>query len=275
MNKLFSKAIITACITSSLYAYAGEPKDNAPDPADVTRVLTSLRVSVGTNSNDNDIVGETELKIGGSFNKDNNFLTLFEVQAAEKDRDPYEDGFDVRQIRGRWFQVFGTALSNIPKVGYSVDVIDRSNDDSESVDNIYALGGIIKVPVLDNWVMYPNIAAVQANLKDEYKSAMQGSDDGKGFQLNLYNSIYLSKSGTYLMISPQYSYLDFDSFTTQDLQLETIFGMPLTDNKRFWFVAKYSETFSDIDSDTPSVTNMSFKANDDKRQFRVGVTYIF
>ncbi|GAB3515152.1 hypothetical protein [Photobacterium alginatilyticum] len=275
INKIKVSLCLIAFLFSSLNAHATDDSERAPDPADVTRVLTSVRVFMGVNSDDNNIAGDIELKLAGSFNKDNNFLTMLEVSGAEKESDPFEDGFDLREIRGRWFQVFGTGNDVMPKVGYSLDVIDRSNDDSELVDNIYAIGGVAKVPVLSNYVMYPNIALVQANLKDEYKKVISGSDDGQGIQLNVFNSVYLSKKGTYLMIIPQYTYLDFDSFKTQDLLVESRFGTPLTDDRSFWFEASYKETFSDIDSDTPAVSDVSFEARDDKRQFRVGVRYFF
>ncbi len=251
--------------------------DDVPDPADVTKVLTALKVSVGTNSNDYDAAVEAELKIGGSFNKNNSFLTMISAQGATKDsaESMDADDFDLREYRARWFQVFGTGMEGMPKAGYSIDYIDHSNDDSDPIDNIVAVGGVVKIPVLSNWVMYPNIAVVQANLKDEYK--INGSDDGKGFQLNIFNSIYLSKKGTYLMINPQYSWLDFDTYTTQDLLIETTFGMPLTESRKWWFSATYKETFSDVSFDNKSIAmpDVSYRVNDDKRQFRIGVTYIF
>ncbi|TOR23013.1 hypothetical protein CGG78_23790, partial [Vibrio parahaemolyticus] len=255
------------------FAFADDKKEDAPDPADVTKVVTSLKLSAGTNSNNNDIAFEGELKIGGSFNADNNFLAMLSVSGAEKEEDPFEDGFDLRETRARWFQVFGTGVDGLPKVGYSLDYIDRSNDDSDVVDNIIAVGGIVKVPVLSNWVVYPNVAVVQANMKDEYK--YPGTDNGTGVQVNLYNAIYLSKKGTYMMVSPQYSYLDFDGYVTQDLLLETTLGTPISDNRRWWLNLTYKETFSDFDSDIFGLDSKSLYANDDKRQFRAGVTYYF
>ncbi|HIF9184416.1 TPA: hypothetical protein ACX6RJ_001723 [Photobacterium damselae] len=269
---LLTTSILTVGLLSSSFVFANN-KDDTPDPADVTKVVTSFKLSAGTNSNNNDFALEGELKVGGSFNPDNNFLTMLSVTGAEKEEDSFEDGFDLREIRARWFQVFGTGLVGLPKAGYSLDFIDRSNDDSDVIDNIIAVGGIVKIPVLSNWVMYPNVAVVQANVKDEYKIA--GTDDGIGVQINLYNAIYLSKKGTYMMFNPQYSYLDFDGYVTQDLLLETVFGTPLTDNRRWWFNLTYKETFSDLSSDISSMPDKSMYANDDKRQFRAGVTYYF
>ncbi|EEX92880.1 hypothetical protein VIOR3934_07408 [Vibrio orientalis CIP 102891 = ATCC 33934] len=271
-TKLTALGIISLGLFS-LNVNAKDDTNDAPDPADVTRVISSIKVAAGTNSNDNDFAIETEFKLGGSFNSDNNFLTMISINGANKDSDPYEDGFELREARARWFQVFGTGIGVMPKAGYSLDYIDRSNDDSEVIDNIIAAGAIFKVPVLKNWTVYPNVAAVQANVKDEYK--VPGSDDGVGIQVNIFNSIYLSKKGTYLMVNPQYSYIDFDNYTTQDLLIETILGTPISDNKRWWLNATYKETFSDIDSDNKFISSKSFKANDDKRQFRIGVTYYF
>lgn len=198
---------------------------------------------------------------------------MLSVSGAEKEEDPFEDGFDLREMRARWFQAFGTGVDGLPKAGYSLDYIDRSNDDSDVVDNIIAVGGIVKVPVLSNWVIYPNVAVVQANMKDEYK--YPGTDDGTGVQVNLYNAIYLSKKGTYMMVSPQYSYLDFDGYVTQDLLLETTLGTPISNNRRWWLNFTYKETFSDFDSDSFGLDSKSLYANDDKRQFRAGITYYF
>ncbi|WP_158134143.1 hypothetical protein [Photobacterium damselae] len=270
---LLTASILAAGLFSSSVVFADTTNDDAPDPADVTKVVTSFKLSAGTNSNNNDFALEGELKIGGSFSPDNSFLTMISATGAEKEEDSFEDGFDLREMRARWFQVFGTGLAGLPKAGYSLDFIDRSNDDSDVIDNIIAVGGIVKVPVLSNWVMYPNIAAVQANVKDEYKIA--GTDDGIGVQVNLYNAIYLSKKGTYMMVSPQYSYLDFDGYTTQDLLLEATLGTPITENRRWWFNLTYKETFSDLSSDISSMPDKSMYANDDKRQFRAGVTYYF
>ncbi|MGR5280958.1 hypothetical protein [Photobacterium damselae] len=270
---LLTASILAAGLLSSSVTFADNKKEDAPDPADVTKVVTSFKLSAGTNSNNNDFALEGELKIGGSFNPDNNFLTMISVTGAEKEEDPFEDGFDLREMRARWFQVFGTGLAGLPKAGYSLDFIDRSNDDSDVIDNIIAVGGIVKIPVLSNWVIYPNVAVVQANVKDEYKIA--GTDDGIGVQVNLYNAIYLSKKGTYMMFSPQYSYLDFDGYVTQDLLLETTLGAPISENRRWWFNLTYKETFSDLSSDISSMPDKSMYANDDKRQFRAGVTYYF
>ncbi|TON18050.1 hypothetical protein CGH62_26070, partial [Vibrio parahaemolyticus] len=73
----------------------------------------------------------------------------------------------------------------------------------------------------------------------------------------------------------QYSYLDFDGYVTQDLLLETTLGTPISDNRRWWLNLTYKETFSDFDSDIFGLDSKSLYANDDKRQFRAGVTYYF
>jgi len=261
--------------TTEVAAKSTENTD-APDPADITRVVTSLKVSAGTNSNNNDLAIETELKIGGSFNPDNNFLTMISTTVAEKDGAENsggdEDNMDLRELRARWFQVFATGADWLPKAGYSLDYIDQSNDDSTAVDSIIAAGVIVKIPVMSNWVMYPNLAAVTANVNDAAKSS--GMDDGVGMQLNVFNAIYLNKKGSYMMINPQYSYIDFDNVVTQDLLVETTLGTPISDNKRWWLSATYKETFSDVNPENAPSKN-SFRANDDKRQFRVGVTYYF
>lgn len=290
MNSLQKFLLLSLTLAGSTTVFAAEQIDakteattevaaeseKAVDPADITRVVTALKVSAGTNSNNNDLAIETELKIGGSFNKGNNFLTMISATVAEKDgaesKGGDEEDMDVRELRARWFQVFATGVDWLPKAGYSLDYIDQSNDDSTAVDNIIAAGVIVKVPVLSNWVMYPNIAAVTANVNDVAKSS--GMDDGVGVQLNVFNAIYLSKAGSYMMINPQYSYIDFDNVVTQDLLVETTFGTPITDNKKWWFSATYKETFSDVNPENGKSKD-SFKANDDKRQFRVGVTYYF
>jgi len=275
--KNFFKLSALSLITIASLNVSAKEDSSTPDPADVTKVLTALKVQAGTNGKDNNPALEAELKIGGSFNKNNSFLTMISAMGAEKDSDKGkpngEDDFDLREYRMRWFQVFGTGYAAIPKAGYSVDYIDHSNDDTDMIDNIIAVGGIVKVPVLSNWVMYPNLAAVQANVNNDAKNA--GVDDGKGFQVNVFNAIYLSKKGTYLMINPQYSWIDFDAFTTQTLLIETTLGMPLTDSKKWWFNATYKETLSKLDSDTAGLDDESFKSDDDARQFRVGVTYVF
>ncbi|TON99741.1 hypothetical protein CGH44_24805, partial [Vibrio parahaemolyticus] len=66
---MFAASILATSLLSS-FAFADDKKEDAPDPADVTKVVTSLKLSAGTNSNNNDIAFEGELKIGGSFNAD-------------------------------------------------------------------------------------------------------------------------------------------------------------------------------------------------------------
>lgn len=268
MNKLIPLSLL---LTFSNAAFS----EDAPDPADVTRLMSSLQVYVGTNSNDNDLAVQSIFNVGGSFNKDNQFLTMLSATVAEKEsaeQSGYENGMDLREFRARWYQVFGTGYEWLPKAGYSLDYLDQSNDDSTSIDNIVAVGAISKIPVLSNWSLFPNVAVVKADVNNSAKRI--GMDDGTGMQLNLFNSIYLGKKGTYMMINPQYSYLDFDNVVTQDLLIETMIGTPLTDNKKWWLMGVYKETFSHVNN-KGSHSSSSFKVADDKRQFRIGVTYYF
>ncbi|MEF1219527.1 hypothetical protein REH76_17320 [Photobacterium damselae] len=73
---LLTASILAAGLFSSSVAFADTAKEDAPDPADVTKVVTSFKLSAGTNSNNNDFALEGELKIGGSFSPDNSFLTM-------------------------------------------------------------------------------------------------------------------------------------------------------------------------------------------------------
>lgn len=243
------------------------------DPADITRVISGIKVLGGFNGHKGAKAVEVELRMGGQIHKGNEFLTMLNIQSAEKKAYPDQDDFGVREVRGRWFQVFDTDNATMSRLGYSVDLINRSNDDSDPIDNIVAAGVVGKIAVNKAYSIYPNVAIVSAFNKDKYKSVL-GTRDGLGFQVNLFNSLYLNKKGTYVMINPQYSYIDFDSYISQNLMLEVQFGTPLTTDRRLWLAATYQENFSDVNSDNPALETR-FRANDDTRHYRIGLSYYF
>jgi len=244
--------------------------DEAVDPGDHTKVNTAASITYGIQSlgeDDNNYV-QVQGQISGSKANGNLFLGVLNVTARENGK-VGDDGFNASQVRARYFEVTPTGWDTAPVFGMSFDYIDTSFTDGLS-DRLFAVGAVLRVnPGFDNWLLFPNLAAVVGQNNDDFSDAGLVDDTSYGGQLNLFNTIYFNKNGSHIQFNPQFSVIDMGSQvgTVQTLQLETAVMIPFDENRKHWGKLTYNEYFDDA--------GQSFGHNDKNTELKFTYYYYF
>lgn len=226
-----------------------EPTD-APDPGDHTRVSSVVTVTYGKqsfNEDNNDFVQVVGQMSGGKKNG-NLFLGQLTIQGQDNGKRGSDD-FNLSQVRARYFEVAHTEWERAPMFGVSLDYIETSFADAIS-DRMLAVGGLVRVDTpFSNWLSFPILALAVGQNNNDFSKVDIVDDYAYGAQFNFFNSIYLHKNGTHIQINPQFSSMDMGGMTgtINQLQLDTAFQMPLSQNRKHWGKLTYTEYFDDVD----------------------------
>lgn len=251
--KTYNKSTLAlTLLLSSLYVSADDhiDDDNAPDPGDHTKVSSVLSLTYGKQDigNANNDVVEIIGQMSGAKSNGNLFLGQLTVKGQDNGKVGSDD-FNLSQVRARYFEVTRIDSDITPMAGVSLDYIETSFTNALS-DRLFAIGGLVKLETpFNNWLMFPILAGAFGQNNDDIAKTGYVDDNTWGVQFNLLNSIYLSKNGTHIQINPQFSSLDFggELGTINQLQLDTAFQMPLSDNRQHWGKLTYTEYFDDVD----------------------------
>ena len=244
--------IASTLLLASISSIADEHVDNpeAPDPGDHTKVSTMGSITYGKqsfNKEDNDFV-QILGQMSGAKDNGHLFLGQLTLQGQENGK-VGSDEFNLSQVRARYFEVARTQWESAPMIGVSLDYIETSFADALS-DRLFAIGALVRLDTpFNNWMSFPIIAVAAGQNNSDYSRFGFVSDYTFGAQLNFLNSIYLHKNGTHLQINPQFSSLDFggDLGTINQLQLDAVFQMPISHNRKHWGKFTYTEYFDDVE----------------------------
>ena len=226
MNKFRMTALAAAVVPAILMSHSVSANEaDQPDPADLTRPKTFVWAQAGYSKDK--IKGEKSYSTGvgkitgglsGNFTEKAQYMGLL------------EQGFDRKgaaNTRGRLFTTFDTGNSVMSRVGLSVDYIRHA----KTKDTTAAVGVIGKFDATEWLAFYPNLAAVEAKVGAT-------KEKSKGYQFNLFTSVYLNDKGMYSMIMPQYT--DLKDVTVK--KLEVSLGAPLTADAKTWWDVKVGYT---------------------------------
>ncbi|MDN2480214.1 hypothetical protein [Vibrio agarivorans] len=259
---------ILALSPFSLLAHEHIEPTDAPDPGDHTNVSSVFSATYGKQSlgeDDNDFL-QLQGQISGAKANGNLFLGQLTMQGKENGKFGSED-FNLSQVRARYFEVSHTSWERAPMFGVSVDYIETSFTDGLS-DRLFALGGLVRLDTsFSNWLSFP-IVAVAAGMNNNDFAKLDIVDDySYGVQFNFLNSIYLHKNGTHIQVNPQFSSMDMGGTTgtVNQLQFETAFQMPLSENRKHWGKLTYVEYFDDV--------GQSFGHNDKGTELKFTYSY--
>ncbi|WP_028863122.1 hypothetical protein [Psychromonas aquimarina] len=261
----------TAAALSLLISF-GAFADSKPDPSDLTST-NSFASGIVSNDGEISVMGG----IAGSYSPGNNFIGLLEHKSATKTSD---DGRLAQDTRLRYFQVIDIDAGIMPQIGFSVDYMkswkmSETNDQSAGSD-IAALGAIAKIKTpWESFSLFPNIAYVQG--KAEVGSA-DAELDLKGYQVNLFGSLAIGNSGDYLILQPQYMFLDAEARDGKSasgdvctFKMKSGYGAPVDDAGKWW--AELSHTYTRTDAQLFRFDGAQLTDND--HLFELAVSYYF
>lgn len=230
----------------ALVTFPSFAEENQPDPADLTQTNTFVWGQVG--NKDYTLTGG----IAGNFTEKFSYLGLLEHSRTWK-RDSGEANDNTR---ARLFGTQDVEWSAISKIGLSVDYIKGHKD---TAFDTTAAGAIAKVETGLDWLaLFPNLAYVEIN------SRTDSSLKSKGYQANLFASIYIDEEGKYLMVQPQYTNTEYVDVK----KLEVSYGQPLSSDGKLWADLKIGYTKT-------SGKKLLAGLSDSDKQIKAGVSYYF
>ncbi|GIU16193.1 hypothetical protein [Shewanella sp. MBTL60-007] len=268
-----NKAILTIALAISLSG-AAWANDAQPDPSDLTAVNSFAYGAVDNEGKLNGMLG-----LAGNYSEGNNFIGLVEHGVTTKNN---QLGKKAQNSRLRYFQVLDTGSDILPQAGFSVDYMkDWKSTNADTSSDIVALGAIAKIPT--PWQalsLYPNVAYV----KGKAKQGTGNRVDLSGYQLNLFGSIALGDLGKYLVIQPQFMHLDGKpsksgsnaKLSANIFKVKTGFGMPISDNGKWWTELSHTYTRSDAKAgQSGKFADGTLSEIDNDHKVELGVSYYF
>lgn len=235
--KLFTKTLISTALllSGTSLALAEDTAQDKVDPSDLTAVSTSGYVGM---SNQGDV------KLSGSFGfgLDNGQMAMATVEGSLDDEGQYKDS------RAQYFHVFNTGNTSVPRVAASLDIIDNSNFTTAAVGAI----GMFN-PGIENFVIFGRVGAMVGQYDKDFTRLMGETDqDIVGGMAAAYLSWKPGADGTYLMLSPEYTYMDGD-IETSTLKTSLTVGTPLSSDGKRWGQFKIENTYGSMKSSNTKI----------------------
>ena len=288
MNKTITSAVIASVFSFGVSAtevpvIAGDSPQQATqsqqkatiNPSDLTAVnsFTSLNTD-----NEGKITGM--LGIAGQYSQGNNFLGLIEHGVGTR-----SEGQGKQDSRLRYFQVLDTGAQAISQIGFSIDYMKGWSKDSGAEgkspsSDIVAFGVIGKVATPWECVsLFPNIAYVTGEVKQEIDDKSGLKADLQGYQANLFASIDLGNAG-YIVLQPQFMSVDVDAKadtsnatkTVNVFKMKTGYGIAVTQSKKWW--VEVSHTYARTSAST-QLNKQTERLTDNDHKFELAVSYYF
>ncbi|MCL1095050.1 hypothetical protein [Shewanella kaireitica] len=245
------------------------------DPSDLTAVNSFTSVSSDDNGKVNAMLG-----VAGQYSKGNNFLGLIEHGVETR-----AEGQGQQDSRLRYFQVLETGAQAISQIGFSIDYMkgwskDNGSKGKSPSSDIVALGVIGKVATPWDCVsLFPNVAYVTGEVKQEIDNKSGIQADLRGYQANLFGSIDLGSAG-YLVLQPQFMSLDVEAKadlsnvpkTLNVFKMKTGYGIAFTQSKQWW--AEISHTYVRT-SASAQLSNGTERLTDNDNKFELAISYYF
>ncbi|UPQ89426.1 hypothetical protein [Vibrio sinaloensis] len=230
--KLLTKTLIaTALVASSAQAtFAQDAVTDKIDPSDLTQVSTSGYVGMNNQ-------GDVKLSASFGFGITEGQMGMATIEGTIDDDGNYSDS------RAQYFQVFNTGNSIAPKAAVSLDIIDNTNFTTAAVGAISMFN-----PGIENFVIFGRVGVLAGQYDKGFTQAMGETDkDIVGGMAAAYLSWKTGADGTYLMFSPEYTYMD-GSIETSTLKTSLTVGTPLSADGKRWGQFKLENTYGSMES---------------------------
>lgn len=230
--KLFTKTLIaTALLVSGAnLAWAQDTTTNKVDPSDLTSVNTSGYVGMNNQ-------GDVKVSASLGFGLDNGQMAMGTLEGTLDNDGKYKDS------RAQYYHVFNTGNRIAPKAAASLDIIDNTNFTTAAVGAISMVN-----PGVENFVMFGRVGVLAGQYDEGFTKAMGETDqDIVGGMAAAYFSWKPGADGTYLMFSPEYTYMD-GSIETSTLKTSLTVGTPLSADGKRWGQFKLENTYGSMES---------------------------
>ncbi|MCL9773762.1 hypothetical protein [Vibrio methylphosphonaticus] len=227
-----SKIVLATTLSSSIsLAFAQNNNgDDVIDPSNLTSVNTSAYLGF---SNQGDV------KVSGSigYGLQNGQMAMGTLEASMDSEGKYNDS------RLQYFHVFHFENPRLPSAAGSIDIIDNDNFTTA------ALGGVFMYnPDIENLTIFGRVGALAGQYDDDFITQMGETDNGViGGMTAAYFSWKPGADGTYLMFSPEYTYMDGD-VNTSLLKTSLTIGTPVSSDGKRWGQFKIEHTHGSMKS---------------------------
>ncbi|MBY6196388.1 hypothetical protein [Vibrio hangzhouensis] len=231
--KLFTKTLIaTALIASGTQVTLAS---ETVDPSDLTQVSTSGYLGMNNQ-------GDVKLSASFGFGITEGQMGMATIEGTMDKGGNYSDS------RAQYFQVFNTGNRIAPKAAASLDIIDNTNFTTAAVGAISMFN-----PGVENFVIFGRVGVLAGKYNDGFTQSMGETDqDIVGGMAAAYLSWKPGADGTYLMFSPEYTYMD-GSIETSTLKTSLTVGTPLSADGKRWGQFKIENTYGSMKSSKAKV----------------------
>ncbi|GEA62113.1 hypothetical protein [Vibrio comitans] len=225
IKNTISFTALTTLILASTSLYAEEDHD----PSDVARATTSFTVGA---TNQGDVKGFLTYGFGVTDTQQG----MVAVEANMNKEGKYNDS------RVQYFHVFNFDNPTVPKVAVSLDVVDNASLTTA------ALGPVIAVTPTEQFSMYFRGAVLGGAYSDAATRQFGVSDDSAvGGMAAAYFTVKTGKDGTYITLTPEYTYVDGD-IETSSLKSSLRIGTPMNSAKNHWGEFRLENTYGHLES---------------------------
>lgn len=196
--KKYQQVSLALIATSSLFSiplYAETAQDI--DPSDVARANTSITIGATNN-------GQVKGVVSYAFSINETQQGMVYLEGNMDKEGSYQDS------RVQYFQVFNLESKIVPKIAASLDVIDNASLTST------ALGAVVAVTPTEKFAMYLRAGVLGGKYKSESTQYFGVNDDSAvGGMAAGYFTYKTGSDGTFIMFSPEYTYVDGDIETSK------------------------------------------------------------
>ena len=225
LRKNFTLTTLTLLTFTSYTAFAEEEHD----PSDIARATSSFTVGA---TNKGDVKGM--LTYGFAVNSNQQGMVVAEGNMNKQGN--YNDA------RAQYFHVFNFENPTVPKVAASLDVIDNTSMTTA------ALGAVIAVTPTDNFSMYLRGGVLGGEYSDSMTNQFSVSDNAAyGGMAAGYFTIKTGNDGTYITLSPEYTYAGGD-IETSTMKSSVRIGTPMNESKNHWGEFRLENTSGEVKS---------------------------
>ncbi|MCX2760468.1 hypothetical protein OQJ65_19440 [Vibrio sp. Sgm 22] len=227
LNKKFALTALAALTLSSTFVMAEEDHD----PSDVARATTSFTVGATNN-------GDVKGALTYAFSVNDTQQGMVAVEGNMDKEGKYSDA------RAQYFHVFNFDDPTVPKVAASLDLIDNASMTTA------ALGAVVAITPVEQFSMYLRGGVLGGEYSDAMTRKFGVSDNSTvGGMAAGYFTVKTGSDGTYVMVSPEYSYTGGD-IETSTLKTSLRIGTPMNAAKTHWGEFRVENTYGTMESES-------------------------
>lgn len=251
MKKLLITTTILASMTPSAFA-----TDEPIDPSDLTRVYTQAAVFV---TSDADVRLSTMAT--GSWSENIQFGAFAEANFGDASDENSGDNFgtNYKNARIQYYQVSPLDNGLLPRAGFMVDGIHNDAIDMQ----VLSLGvlGMINPTYTGSAMVFPNVNYTYGEILNETVD---------GYLMNLFVTVPLGDSGSFVQVWPEYMDLSGDTVEMQSKKLNVMLNAPVRSDRKQWLMTKLEYGSSELKKGQSSLS-----AADNELKAEVGIKWFF